>query len=264
MTFSRNKLTYLLLILTSLACAQNNYVVIAVEGNIRSEANGSLKAGSVINSNDKVKLNVPYSRALLVCEEGRTLEIKAGATVYDGFVSVTSVLKEPNYHTFHSDKTLESALDNSTLNVIGDVLRVGILEEKYQNTSKGYFFVSYKYGTQHINQKVLVNNNELVFIKHRVFNYAGRPLTIVEAKDVELYFHDNANNSSKKIATFNLSYLDRTLLMREESYLIAAYKSAGIQNRTQIVDKSVKFFQDAYGEFDQRQLTNFVNSIVSL
>lgn len=82
-------------------------------------------------------------------------------------------------------------------------------------------------------------------------------------EDATLFYHSAETNNARQVAIFDLNFLERSSIIHNESFLVKAYQDAGVTNKDLIVKKSVQFFKDAYGDFDNTQLTTFLTSIIN-
>ena len=239
---------------------QNTFVVISIEGHVRSEVSGALKPGMKIKKDTRIMFNTPKARVLLIGDNGDTYQLKSDTLTILKYVVCESIMSEPHRFIKHSHATLASSLDKCSINAIGDVLTVTIPEDHFLNDSQHYFFVVFKYGEHTICRKVIMRNSQLVLLRNTILKYAGTRLPLKEVKDVTLYYHDGDITNS--VALFNLSFIEATSLIKDESYLISTYMALGILSKKEIVKKSVIYFHEAYGEFDDDQLVGFVSSVV--
>ena len=254
----------LFIVFPVLVGAQTTFSVIAVKGHVQASGYGAIKPGMVLKSDTDIMRPVPDSRVLLVGDNSRTYEIKSGKEPNTTPQKCITIATEPKGKTVTDKSTLKSMMHGLNFHVIGDVLKIKSPEAKYLSDGDHFLFVSYRYNGKTITQKLLVNNGEIYFVKNKIFTYAGRPINIGLVNKITLYYYDGASKKSETIASFGLEFINKVQMMKEETYLISAYKKAGISDKSVIVTKSLQYFHKAYGAFDEEQLNLLINSVVTL
>jgi hypothetical protein len=203
------------------AQSQSEYTVIKVNGNIQKQVdNEYLTRGDIINEQEQLLFETPYSKAAVVnpykgrlilsahvSGNGRTNFLPPATTIATRAGNLSNMIDIQNYFM---DTILLLQTNKYKIN-----------PGAFPQNEKKFFFLRYLYNNETINKKLPFIQDTLIFDKHAIYLIDNEPIEIPENKNIKLFYREG--NKSIFINEFTLVTPGEKDIHDEVSILLRAF-----------------------------------------
>ncbi len=240
------------------------YHVVHVKGKIQNVSTKKyLRRGMKIKSSDNLKLSKGAKAVMIGSRRGRfiltTKRAKKKGTEFYAFVKdvVSPLKKNAKASTRGAEDTdvesLKGYFGDTDFAIIGKKVAFNVNLSNYPLSKTKFLVCRYVYNGKAINKKLPYEGNTVTFDRSRIFTKNGTKISPDEVEQIEIYYFDRSNRSSRKEAAFNVVFVDSDELKNELTELLAIYNKDKNLNDNAKYAHVYTYVRDVHGKyFDEK------------
>ncbi|OJJ21340.1 hypothetical protein BKI52_12325 [marine bacterium AO1-C] len=248
------------------------YHVVHVKGKIQNMTTKKpLRRGMKIKSSDNLKLSKGSKAVMIGARRGRfilsTKRAKKKGNEFYAFVKdvVSPLKKNAKASTRGAEDTdvesLKGYFGDTDFAIIGDKVAFNLNLSRYPLSKTKLLVCRYEHNGRVINKKLPFEGNTVTFDRNRVFKKNDQTINPDDVSNIEIYYFNRSNRSSRKEASFNVVFVNSEELKSELSELMNIYDKDKTLDDNAKYGHAYTYVRDVHAKFfDEKVFKKWLKS----